>query len=112
MDDFLKKYLGRMPVSQKQRTLLTWAQVPVFRFALINAAFVLLVQFPQLVPDLLPWQLENALKAISGPVTWFCGFNFVAIAVFWRLRRYARNHPSIKHKFRKPSGKPAPRPAS
>lgn len=111
MDDFLKKYLGRMTVSQKQRTLLTWAQVPVARFALINLGAVALAYLPAMIPDVLPWQLENVFHAVDGPLTWFCGFNLVALSVFWKLRRYARNHTSIRHKFRKTPAPKASRPA-
>jgi len=112
MDDFLKKYLGRMTVTQKDRTLRTWANIPIFRFALVNLGFILLVQIPRAFPDFLPWQLENVFQAVSTPVTGFCTFNLLAIAVFWRVRAYARNHPSLRHKFRKSAGKSSSRTAA
>lgn len=112
MDDFLKKYLGRMPVSQKDRTLRTWAYVPVARFALVNVAVIFAAHLHLLLGDALHWQLENLFKAISGPVTYFCVFNLVALSVFWKLRRYARNHPSMRHKFRKSESKAAARAAN
>lgn len=111
MDDFLKKYLGRMTVSQKQRTLTTWAYVPVVRFGLINLAVMLVVFLPKLIPDVLPWQLEDLLNNFRNPVIGFCCFNLTALGVFTKLRAYARNHPSMKYKFKKTGAKPVAKPA-